>query len=335
LSVSPPESTAGALRALFSPTTAGIGPDAPRVRVVPLLLIALLLALQVWARYRWDFLAHKDWQWLHMLIGWGVCALVIGVFHGFAALARAITRRSVFIVSLAFAVLCIFWYTGRSDSFHRYFSDFKADPGSVLVIAPFMWFAANATFWRLVVPFAAARLTLGLPPTAMGLPVGKAPVDPALPPAARRSLPWLYLLLFLGVLPFVVLVADTPNFLAKYPLSRDMVDADGTIPWSHLLAFEIFYLFIFISGESFWRGFLTFGLERDLGLYALPVMIVPYVTSHFGKPFAETLGAIAAGFVLGFLALKHRSVWYGIALHYGIALSMDLLAIHHHGYTLR
>ena len=55
---------------------------------------------------------------------------------------------------------------------------------------------------------------------------------------------------------------------------------------------------------------------------------------HFGKPLPETLGALAAGLTLGFLALKHRSVWYGVAVHYGVALSMDLLAVRGNGFVI-
>lgn len=71
-----------------------------------------------------------------------------------------------------------------------------------------------------------------------------------------------------------------------------------------------------------------------MGPHALLFALVPYVCGHFGKPLAEALGAIAAGSVLGWLALKHRSVWLGVALHYGVALTMDVLAIARAGLRL-
>lgn len=325
----------GAFRALVAWDTVGRGHEAPRPRLLAFAIVLALLALQVVARYRWGFLADKDWQWAHILIGWGVIAGVLLAFHGRGARAL-LTRRVVVVLATILVGLLVFWYAGRSDSFRRFFPDFKAEAGSILAIAPFMYFSLNGFFWRLVVPFATARLGLGLSPASLGLPLLPSQRQPTgLPRAAHRAIPAIYLALFLGVLPFVAMVADSPAFLAKYPLSRDMVAADGAIPLGHFIAFEAFYLLIFLSGESFWRGFITFGLEKDLGLYGLLVMLVPYVTSHFGKPFSETLGAIAAGLVLGFLALKHRSVWLGVALHYGVALSMDLFAISHHGYTFR
>ncbi|HOI11139.1 MAG TPA: CPBP family intramembrane metalloprotease, partial [Myxococcota bacterium] len=90
-------------------------------------------------------------------------------------------------------------------------------------------------------------------------------------------------------------------------------------------------LFVFVSGESFWRGYILFGLYRHIGYLAIPVMVIPYVMVHFGKPWPETFGAILTGCVLGFLAIRHRSFWLGVAVHYAAAISMDLLAIHQRG----
>ena len=61
------------------------------------------------------------------------------------------------------------------------------------------------------------------------------------------------------------------------------------------------------------------------------VMIVPYVMIHFEKPFAECLGAIVAGFVLGTLSLRTGSMWWGAAIHTVVAWSMDLLSLGHQG----
>ncbi len=91
--------------------------------------------------------------------------------------------------------------------------------------------------------------------------------------------------------------------------------------------YQLFYGIIFISGESFWRGYIIFGLQKDMGWFALIFMIIPYTMAHYGKPFPETIGAIAAGLVLGYLALKHRNFWLGVAAHWGIVITMDVSAI--------
>ena len=64
-----------------------------------------------------------------------------------------------------------------------------------------------------------------------------------------------------------------------------------------------------------------------LGPYVIFVMTIPYCMIHFGKPIQETLGAIVAGILLGFMALKTRSIWLGAALHIAVAWTMDGLAV--------
>ena len=64
-----------------------------------------------------------------------------------------------------------------------------------------------------------------------------------------------------------------------------------------------------------------------MGSLAIFVMVVPYATVHFTKPFAECMGSIIAGIALGTIALRTRSIWGGAALHATVGLSMDLLAL--------
>ncbi|WP_428623233.1 CPBP family glutamic-type intramembrane protease, partial [Sedimenticola sp.] len=45
------------------------------------------------------------------------------------------------------------------------------------------------------------------------------------------------------------------------------------------------------------------------------------------KPWLEATGAILFGFFLGVLAMRTRSIWGGVAVHAGVALSMDFAAI--------
>jgi membrane protease YdiL (CAAX protease family) len=182
---------------------------------------------------------------------------------------------------------------------------------------------------RVVVPLVTSRLALGWRPSDYGLVLERGHRA-----GAVRGVHWVYIGLFVAMLPVLVLAAQGPGFMAKYPLAHDIVDPNGGIWIGHLIVYQLFYFLIFLSGESLWRGFMTFGCERDLGLYGLAFMAVPYVTGHFGKPMSETMGAIVAGCVLGFLALRHRSIWWGVALHYAIALSMDLLSIFNNGYVV-
>lgn len=302
----------------------GMDDASPRARLLPFLIMMALLAAQVVLRYRYRILYPSVWHGLHIAIGLGMCVAVLVAFHGPGVLRRVHRRTWVIIVSGA-VIFTLFWHFGRVDAWRRWWAPIVTHEGEYAPIYSFMYFASCAVLFRTVVPFGFARLALGLRPGQLGL---FAPGNDH--PAVVQPIWPVYLVLFLFVLPFVIGVADTAAFQAKYPMARAMIQ-DGALRLDHLVVYEAFYLLIFVSGEGFWRGYLTFGAERDLGLYSLAFMAVPYVTAHYGKPLAETLGAIAAGTVLGWLALKHRSVWLGVAIHYAVAVSMDLLAIRARG----
>jgi membrane protease YdiL (CAAX protease family) len=53
---------------------------------------------------------------------------------------------------------------------------------------------------------------------------------------------------------------------------------------------------------------------------------------HFTKPPAEALAAIVGGIVMGVLAYRTKSVWWGIALHVSVAALMDFLSLGHKGF---
>jgi membrane protease YdiL (CAAX protease family) len=136
-----------------------------------------------------------------------------------------------------------------------------------------------------------------------------------------RHLP-IYVGLYLLVLPVVIIAARTDSFTATYPFYK----------WSNRSAFDFWtwqalYALQFVSLEFFFRGFMLEGLRRRIGSAAIFVMVVPYTMIHFGKPMAETFGAIIAGVALGTLALRTRSIWGGVLIHIGVALTMDLLAL--------
>jgi hypothetical protein len=180
------------------------------------------------------------------------------------------------------------------------------------------------TFWAVTralgyvgVPLLAIRLVLRAPVTDFGfrvkgiLPHGK-----------------IYGAMLLAIAQEVVAAAFTTPFQPTYPFYRLF---DGEPLWPRFWSWELLYASQFVALEFFFRGFLLHGLKRRLGYPAVWVMIVPYVMIHFEKPFAECLGAIVAGFVLGTLSLQTGSMWWGAAIHTVVAWSMDLLSLGHQG----
>lgn len=316
------------LKQLFAPHTVGMTEETPKASFKALGLMVVLLVLQVVARYKFDVLRDKEWQLVHILIGWTSCLLVVLGFHGLSAL-KWFKGKTLAVLLIGLLGVTTFWYLGRSDSYHRFFGAPELDYQTLGPIQSSMYFSVSGVVTRILIPFALLWVFYRQSPRMLGM---TRPFQHQ--PGAMPHLGWIYVVLGLVMIPFLLYASGLGSFQDKYPLSRTLVAPDNTVWLTHLLVYQLFYFFVFFSGEFFWRGFFVFGFERGLGLYALAFMTVPYVTVHFGKPFPETLGAIVTGYVLGFLALKHRSAWGGVLLHYYIALSMDLLALYQRGVTV-
>lgn len=134
---------------------------------------------------------------------------------------------------------------------------------------------------------------------------------------------WIYVALFLCVLPAVIAASHTPAFRHTYPFYR-LANRSSFDLW----CWEALYAAQFVSLEFFFRGFILNGLRRAMGSNAIFVMIIPYCMIHYGKPLPETLGAIGAGLILGTLAMRTKSIWGGVLIHIGVAMTMDVLALH-------
>ncbi|MGB9338323.1 MAG: CPBP family intramembrane glutamic endopeptidase [Polyangiales bacterium] len=137
----------------------------------------------------------------------------------------------------------------------------------------------------------------------------------------RRHL-WIYIGLYLLVLPFVVLVAQQEQFLRTYPFYKYANQSVG-----RFLSWQLLYAVQFLALEFFFRGYMLKGLRPKFGYGAIFVMVVPYCMIHYPKPLPETLGAILAGIALGTLAMRTRSIWGGVLIHVAVALTMDSLAV--------
>ena len=127
--------------------------------------------------------------------------------------------------------------------------------------------------------------------------------------------------LFYGVMVVILcVVVWTQDFQGKYPLYGG---ADRTLIM--FLAYETAYALYFVAWEFFFRGFMTFGLERTLGIWAVFVQMLPFVVMHFGKPDLEAMSSVFGGIALGYLALRTRSIWYGVFIHSATAVTLDLM----------
>ncbi len=132
----------------------------------------------------------------------------------------------------------------------------------------------------------------------------------------------LYVVLYALVLPLVYVASRTHEFQRIYPFYK-LANRSTFDLW----AWELMYAAQFVSLEFFFRGFMLQATKATLGVYSIFAMVVPYCMIHYGKTFAETMGAIVAGTVLGTIALRTKSIWGGIFVHIAVAWTMDLLAL--------
>jgi len=107
------------------------------------------------------------------------------------------------------------------------------------------------------------------------------------------------------------------RFAQTYPFLRDPAS------WQQLLLWEVAYGATFIALEFFFRGFLVFAGQPVLGIHAIPVMAFSYCLIHLAKPMPEAVSSLIGGLVLGYLALRFRSILVGVAAHLTIAWGMD------------
>jgi uncharacterized protein len=184
------------------------------------------------------------------------------------------------------------------------------------------WVLRYKTWWVAII----AASYLALPAIVMAGMPGKRLQDCNLSLAGFRRHFWIYVGLYGAVLPVIWLVSLTPEFYTFYPMYPQAGRS-----WFDLLCWEGLYAGQFIALEFFFRGFLVGGLSRFMGALAVPVCVMPYLMIHFTKPWPEAAGSVVAGFVLGWLAWKTKSIWGGVCVHCAVASTMDLLALAHKG----
>jgi len=221
---------------------------------------------------------------------------------------RALTSRPGGALTLATALLLLWQYYGFPYTYDvrldKALGAWRYQP----IAGSLYWFATNVLM-LLVVPLLAARWLWRRPARSLGLGAGNWRVGVA---AVAIG--------YLVMLPAVILASTWADFRWAYPLDPDALRSHELF-W----VYEAGYASFFVGWEFFFRGFLLFILEPAFGLAAVAMQMVPFALMHVGKPIAETLGSVIAGIILGALALRTRSIWYGVALHAAVALTLDII----------
>ncbi|HRU23200.1 MAG TPA: CPBP family intramembrane metalloprotease [Candidatus Latescibacteria bacterium] len=229
----------------------------------------------------------------------------VKLVHDTAALLRVREIRTLAVGTL---ILLLWQYFGYPFTYSEMIAD-KTGEWRYDLIAPNLYWTATNVILLLLLPLALEASQAKGSLRSFGLGIG----DWRLGCAASVGG-------YVIMVPFIALAASRPDFQATYPLNQNSL-------LSHELfwVYEASYLLFFVGWEFFFRGYWLFTLEPALGMAAVAVQTVPFALMHVGKPFPEAIGSVFAGLFLGMLALRTRSIWYGVFLHAAVAGTMDII----------
>lgn len=252
---------------------------------------------------------------------------MIGSYKKYNYLTKSdITFYSVIVFSAL--MLCLKEYFGKASIFHRFLDSPKSSlqykwakllfDGEMSSLYSLLFWAASCVLFYLILPSIFRKI---ISPQAPSLFKFKVPINH-----------WkIYGLMLLIMIIPLVFASFLPSFQHMYPF----VYIPRSQDWYRILLYwEIGYLFQFVAVEFFFRGFLLFAFEKEMGYKAVLIPLIPYVMIHFGKPLPETIGAIIAGLILGTMAIRSKSIIPGVCVHFCIALGMDILSLWHQGYFI-
>lgn len=135
----------------------------------------------------------------------------------------------------------------------------------------------------------------------------------------------LLLLAIPAIAGLVLIAVQDSRFQSQYPLYH--LDASqGTI--TELLVFEVLYGLSFVALEFYFRGYMVHAGKAMLGVHAVPLMAFFYCLIHLSKPLPECVASLIGGLILGYVALKLRSIAVGVAAHLTLAWGVDAAVLH-------
>jgi membrane protease YdiL (CAAX protease family) len=133
----------------------------------------------------------------------------------------------------------------------------------------------------------------------------------------RRGL-WLSLVASVAVLCACFIIARVPAMKFYYAPPRW-----GTGNAHTILLAEWARIQTLIGWEFLFRGFLLFPLYEMFGPVANLIQATLCAVTHIHKPLVEMYGSFPFALLLGYLARRSGSVWYGVYVHWLLGFSVE------------
>ncbi|MEE8179696.1 MAG: type II CAAX endopeptidase family protein [bacterium] len=206
-------------------------------------------------------------------------------------------------------ILLVYIYHGMDEAFARYFSHLSNLYYFDIYRYVYQFLTTLVLFF--LFPLIIIKLVFKEKLKNYGLTLGD----------KRYGLRFIIITIPLIVTPIIILGSHMPQVRAEYPLSK-LVQDNASV----FLLYEFSYVLLYYVGwEFFFRGYMLFGLREKFGdAYAILLQVIPSALLHFNKPESEFLGSIVLGIVLGYLALRTRSILYPLIIHSCIGVFTDL-----------
>jgi membrane protease YdiL (CAAX protease family) len=227
---------------------------------------------------------------------------------------------SSILLTIAFWFLAM-WYTNKSG----YTKDLVVFYG---IFGPIFNNHPILDFWQYIFQFWITMLLFFFIPLIIvkyyfkesfrdyGLRAGKKKI------AVILTIPFIFVFFIVAIF-----TSQQPSMVAEYPLSKLI-----GMGWALFVFYEMMYFFYFFAIEVMMRGYIQWGLMRENTKIKGIIIIIAIQTTistlfHIGKPMMEITAALALGPVLGYVAIKIDSIWYGMFLHFILNIFMDFLIL--------
>ena len=221
--------------------------------------------------------------------------------------------KMVYALLFATVILFVYFYFGSYSAFEKFFPNLQ-----------------NLDFWKVIyhncmafvlffgLGFVFSKFVLKNNVEQMGLKKGNYKLGLILCGIASIIVPLLALSTVLS-----------PEMCETYP----MINFATFGNWYYILSYFVSYFLYYVGWEFLFRSVILFSCEEKcgvLGAIVISTLVSALIHSSiagFGKPMVETLSAIPAGLIFGYITSKTKSIYYSLYIHMLVGFLTDMFIV--------